>query len=100
MSNKVITLKQLIDKGLLTEVSQIDVGEAFIGKSYFLYHELVNEVEHEYLRIDVGDFDDFIFDIDLPVEIDGYSVVATDKTGEKCELFFQKQTDIDPSLFI
>lgn len=94
----ITTLRNLIAKGLLNETSQIDIGEATIGVSFYINTNLSDQ---ECLYIETSRKKTaFSFLLDAPVTISGLSVIATDARGDECELYFKKQIDLDPEKFV
>lgn len=94
------TLRNLIAKGLLTETSQIDIGEAYIGVSFYIDNNLSGK-ECLYLYVETNrQRKVYSFTLDDTVTIEGLSIIATDARGDKYELYFKKQIDLDPENFI
>lgn len=90
-----MTLRQLIDNGILNKTSQIEVGDDFFGTA-FSVDEKPNA--KDYLTV-YSDDESFCFELDQAVEIDGLVVIASTEKGYSCELHFVQKTDLDPSLY-
>lgn len=98
-----MTLRNLIDKGLLSEASQIDIDEADIGVSFFVdtvIQHTPEKKEIEVLRVETSDDMITDFPLDSEVEFDGLAIVMNSRFNVSHELYFKKVVDIDPSKFV
>lgn len=88
-----MTLAELINNGLLTNVVTITLNDEIFSRSYH-----VNE-EAKCLDIHADDGEEYYFPLDSEIEICGFDVIAADYKKDSYTLSFEESRTLDPSKF-